>query len=422
MITRPTAALVRSVVLAVALTTVAAVLGRVDVALLSVPFIVHAAWAALTRSGRLPRDVVIEPGRVRLHEGDSSRLTVRSDPPVGGTLAAALPHDKRVHVRPASGARVGRARDALVLDVEPATWGRTSLAPPTICVVDASGSWCATAAAPSVELAVAPRTTLLEGATGVARPIGVSGGHTSAARGDGSALADVREFRPGDHLRRINWRVTSRTGTLHVNDTLTDRDTDVLVVTDTATIIGRGPSSLDLAAGAMGAIVQQYAGYGDRIGVHDLGGRIGSLPWGTGARQVRLVVDRLSRVDAAQAVRAAARPVPVPRTGTLVFFCSPLLDESALAELVRLHRLGMEVVAVDTLPDEVGRMADPGRDDPDTGFPEAWAIRRLKRSPVIRRLESVGIPVAAWRGPASLSAVLLALEHARRAPRMGSRP
>src|SRR5699024_12520605 len=71
--------------------------------------------------------------------------------------------------------------------------------------------------------------------------IGVSGAHVSARRGDGTALSEVREFRPGDRLHRINWRVTSRTGKLHTNATFTEQDTDVLIVTDTIADVQPAP-------------------------------------------------------------------------------------------------------------------------------------------------------------------------------------
>lgn len=409
---RPTGALVRAGLLAVALVVAALLSGRVDLVVLAVPFIAHLTWAVLRRPSAGTRGITASPRALRIHEGDSAAWTVRADPPADGTLAVALPRVSRLRTRPPTGAAVGSARDALVLDLEPTRWGRRRMDPAPVLLTDPSGSWRSTGATPPLSVSVQPRAQLLQGAAGVARPIGVTGPHVSAARGDGSALADVRPFQPGDRLRRINWRVTSRMGSLHVNATLTDRDTDVLVVTDTALAVGADTTSLDLAVRATTAIVQQYAGFGDRIGLHDLGGRIGSLPFGTGPRQVGLVLDLLARADTSPRPRGTLRPVPPPRPGTLVFFCSPLLDDRVLGELGRLHRLGAEVVAVDTLPED-----SPG----DSNLPEAWALRRLERNHVLRRLEAVGIPVAPWRGPASLAGVLLALEHARSAPRIGAR-
>lgn len=59
----------------------------------------------------------------------------------------------------------------------------------------------------------------------VPRAEGLIGGHPSHRPGEGSDVAGVRPFVLGDRLRRINWRVTGRTGTLHVTSTYADRDT-----------------------------------------------------------------------------------------------------------------------------------------------------------------------------------------------------
>ena len=55
---------------------------------------------------------------------------------------------------------------------------------------------------------------------------GIVGTHRSRRPGEGTDLAGVRAFQVGDRLRRINWPVSLRTGTLHVTATATDLDAD----------------------------------------------------------------------------------------------------------------------------------------------------------------------------------------------------
>ena len=111
------------------------------------------------------------------------------------------------------------------------------------------------------------------------------------------------------------------------------------------------------------------------------------------------------------------RRVPRVSSGTLVFFCSPLLERESQDELVRLRRLGAEVVGVDTLPVGIGQFDDIGTFDRDSFLGEAWVIRRMERDDAIARLRSLGIPVTPWRGTGSLASVLLSMEAARSAPR-----
>nr|WP_255622741.1 DUF58 domain-containing protein [Tessaracoccus sp. OS52] len=249
------------------------------------------------------------------------------------------------------------------------------------------------------------------------------GSHRSRHRGDGSDLAEVREFRAGDRLRRINWRVTSRLGGLHVNSMLVERDTDVLIVADTLADITpadpHGTTSLDATVRAIAAISHHYVGFGDRVAVHDLGRRIGRVRAGTGPRQARIVLNVLSRARRSGDDWTTVRQVPRIASGTLVFFCSPLLDRQVQDELVRLRRLGAEVIGVDTLPEGIGRFADVGSFRKETFLGEAWLVRRLQRDEVLARLRTLGIPVTPWRGTGSLANVLLAMEAARSAPRRG---
>ena len=101
----------------------------------------------------------------------------------------------------------------------------------------------------------------------------------------------------------------------------------------------------------------------------------------------------------------------------LVFFCSPLLERESQDELVRLRRLGAEVIGVDTLPETIGTYRDIGSFRRESFLGEAWMIRRMERDEAIARLRSLGIPVTPWRGTSSLAAVLLSMEAARSAPR-----
>lgn len=175
-------------------------------------------------------------------------------------------------------------------------------------------------------------------------------------------------------------------------------------------------SSLDATVHACAAIVQHYVAFGDRVAVHDLGSRIGDLPPGTGSRQARLLLDRLARARRDVNIETTLHPVPRLASGTLVFACSPLLDDAVVAELVRLRQLGAELVVIDTMPPDLGHAPVPGR-DPEH-LTEGWMLRRMERDETVARLRSAGIPVAPWQGSASLAGVLMAMENSRSAPRV----
>lgn len=416
----PTPALIRSFVLAVGLGLYAVGVARPDVALLAVPFVVHLAWAFAVRSPggfeatATPRGVVIP-------EGDSVPLTVEAATAWPRALVAVQwPMRHGVSLDPDTGTVLDTDGGTTVA-VEPERWGRYTMDAATVSVRDLSGSWQATAKTTPATITVRPASATLDGGSGVAHPIGIVGAHRSRDRGDGSELADVREFRPGDRLRRINWRVTSRLGSLHVNSTLTERDTDVLIVADTHhDIMPANPdatTSLDSTVRAVAAISRHYVGFGDRVAVHDLGRRIGHVRPGSGPRQARVVLNVLSRANRDSSPFQPMRRVPSITNGTLVFFCSPLLERESQDELVRLRRLGAEIVGVDTLPEGVGQFKDIASFRKDSYLGEAWMARRIERDDAVERLRSLGIPVTPWRGTGSLASVLLSMEAARSAPR-----
>ncbi|HJE51498.1 MAG TPA: DUF58 domain-containing protein [Tessaracoccus flavescens] len=417
----PTPAFIRSAVATVALAVLAVVTRRPDVVALMVPFVAHLAWGLINHPRGATVAVEVKPTAVAIPEGESVPLEVSTRRPWERALVTVQwPTRPGLSYDPDTGVVLSDVEGATV-NVEPERWGKYQIQPATVQVRDRSGSWSAHAETSPVTVTVRPASSTLEGGSGVAHPIGIVGAHRSRHRGDGSDLADVREFRPGDRLRRINWRVTSRLGSLHVNSTLTERDTDVLIVADTLLDVAPadpdGATGLDVTVRAIAAISRHYVGFGDRVALHDLGRRIGHVRPGSGPRQARVVLNVLSRSNRDMPDWQMLRKVPQVASGTLVFFCSPLLERESQDELVRLRRLGAEVVCVDTLPEGIGQADDMATFDRETFLGEAWMLRRIERDGVIERLRSLGIPVTPWRGTGSLASVLLSMEAARSAPR-----
>ncbi|MGL5405396.1 MAG: DUF58 domain-containing protein [Propionibacteriaceae bacterium] len=418
---RPTEAWLRALTIGLVASCLGAFCGRIDIFLLSVPFLVWLVAGVLLRPGAKLRIRTWPNGRVSAVEGTKIQLGVSTDAKTPTILTAAWPNIEGVSFDPtyAAASYVLASQERLDIGITVPRWGNEMVPSAVVAASDVLGAWRGVGISDRVSLTLRPTSGTLHGPTGVAHPIGIAGAHTSPRRGDGSALADVRPFQPGDRLRRINWRVTSRTRQLHATSTLTDRDTEVLVLIDgmydlSGPVID-APTTLDVSARAAVAISHYYLTLGDRVTVTDFATRIPEIPAGTGMKQARLIADILARAErniSFSQARKRARLLP----GTLVFICSPLLSEEIVTEIIRLRRLGGEVVVVDTLPPEMGEDA-LNYVDPDTVLAEAWQIRSLERWSTIEALRAAGIPVNPWRGPTSLGTVLLAMEAARSAPR-----
>lgn len=62
----------------------------------------------------------------------------------------------------------------------------------------------------------------------------LSGGYRSTFRGQGLEFSEVREYQPGDDVRRIDWNVTARTGTPFIKSYAEERELSIELVVDTS--------------------------------------------------------------------------------------------------------------------------------------------------------------------------------------------
>ena len=429
---RPSAALLRASIVGCAALVLAVLLGRPALVLVGMPMLVWALVAVARRTARGEELSVPEPqlsaNRRSIEEGGTAAITVRTAP--GLLTAMTLPMPTHAVLAPRYGSAVsdGEVR----MRVSARRWGKIHAGPAHVLVADALGAFRAQRTLPAIDVQVVPASTVLDGPVEVPTPIGISGVHLSQRRGDGTALSEVRAFRPGDRLHRINWRVTSRTGKLHTNATFTEQDTEVLIVTDTLADVtpapwadGESPSSLDMTVRATTAIARHYLTAGDRVALFDLGRLIGPVPAGSGPRQLRTLIAALSRASRDAGGIRSTRRLRSVRSGTLTVVCTPLLSQETVTQIGELVSHGADVIVVDTLPPSVGDVSPlTGRSLRLDGrvserfWPEAWAMRRLLRESTVRELREAGVPVTAWEGPSSLAPVLLSLSAARSAPRM----
>ncbi|MCH7790359.1 MAG: DUF58 domain-containing protein, partial [Acidobacteria bacterium] len=86
----------------------------------------------------------------------------------------------------------------------------------------------------------------------------------------GSELGEARTYEPGDDVRLIDWNVTARTNSLHVRDTIADRELETRVLVDLSASIDFGTaqrSKRDLSIAAAAAIGFITAKLGNRFGL-----------------------------------------------------------------------------------------------------------------------------------------------------------
>ena len=102
----------------------------------------------------------------------------------------------------------------------------------------------------------------------------LAGDYRSVLLGQGSELALVRPYEPGDDVRRIDWNVTARTNEPHVRVDLAERVLVTWLVLDTSPSMEFGTADrrkADVAEGVATAIGHLATRRGNRLGVVTFG-------------------------------------------------------------------------------------------------------------------------------------------------------
>lgn len=414
----PTRALGRAVLVAGLLLVAAMLLGRAELVVLAAPLALSVAFG-------LARRPLGAPG-LRLS-------TVESFPVEGGDLGATVEVENRDVVgydlvvvrvqhshwlRLGDGTGVNRPYVTLVPQgvaaaVElagPATrWGRHALGPASAYAVAGDGLLVSRAVVTgALGLRVYPLTEPFDADEAMPRAAGLVGQHRSRRPGEGGELAGVRQFGPGDRLRRVDWRVSLRTERLHVAATLSDRDAEVAVLLDLLADAGRSggidgaASVLDRTVRAAAAIAEHYLHRGDRVSMIEYGAAARRLRPASGRRQYLTVLEWLLDAHPSPTAqeRGGAQLAAGISANALVVVLTPLLDARSAAMLAGLARSGRFVVAVDTLPTGLTARHVSGWSD------VAFRLWRAERDNTVGQLREHGVPVVAWAGAGSLDVVL----------------
>jgi uncharacterized protein (DUF58 family) len=231
-----------------------------------------------------------------------------------------------------------------------------------------------------------------------------AGNQVSRVRGEGIEFADLREWQPGDRVRRINWRASALRGELWVNEQHPERNTDVVLFLDTfAEVRAHGRSTNDRAVRAAATLAHGYLQRKDRVGLVGFGGFLSWLVPESGTRQLYAIVDTLLASDIVHSYALRGVDVLPPRTlppKALVLAITPLLDDRTAAALLDLRARGYDLIVVEVSPLE---LLTP---DPESSAELAHRLWRLSREALRWRYEQVGVPVVTWREGIPLAAPL----------------
>jgi uncharacterized protein (DUF58 family) len=275
-------------------------------------------------------------------------------------------------------------------------WGVFSIGTVLFRARDALGlrSWEG-AAGEALPLRVFPREETLRALVPPLETTVFAGNQVSRARGEGIEFADLREWQPGDRLRRVNWRATALRRSLWVNEQNPERNTDVVLFLDTfAEVQVEGRSTNDRAVRAAATLARIYLQRKDRVGLVGFGGFLSWLVPASGTRQLYAIVEALLTSQVVHSFALRGVDVLPPRTlppKALVLAITPLLDNRTASALLDLRARGYDLIVVEVSPLELVAPA------PGSSLELAHRLWRLSREALHWRYGQVGVPVVTWR-------------------------
>jgi len=373
-------------------------LGRVEPVALAAPFLLALVAAAAGHQPQLSVRVSLD--RDRALEGDEVAVTVELTS-AGGVhlLELLLPLPPELSVEEGAARAIHLRADeerTVELKLRCDRWGAFSIGPLLFRARDDLGlrSWEGSAGEPR-SLRVYPSEETLASLVPPLETQVFAGNQVSRARGEGIEFADLREWQPGDRLRRVNWRATALRRSLWVNEQNPERNTDVVLFLDTfAEVRVEGRSTNDRAVRAAATLAHGYLQRKDRVGLVGFGGFLSWLVPATGMRQLYAIIDALLTSQIVHSFALRDVDVLPPRTlppKALVLAITPLLDNRSAAALLDLRARGYDLVVIEVSPLE---LVAPAR---GSSLELAHRLWRLSREALSWRYEQVGVPVVTWR-------------------------
>lgn len=247
-------------------------------------------------------------------------------------------------------------------------------------------------------LTVLPRYERLQGvALAPRRTLPQPGTARSRRAGSGVEFFGCREYRPGDEIRRINWKASARAGQLVVTEYEEERAADVAVVLDVREAAYRAENPLDLldhAVRGAASLVQGFLAGGNRVGLLLYGAYLDWIYPGYGRRHGERLLRRLAAARPGRSeIFAELRRIPTQLlpSGSQIAVVSPLLpgDEEDLGALAAR---GYQVMVL--VPDVTTMERESLGEGPDVEL--AARILALERRALLSRLYAARVRPLVW--------------------------
>lgn len=226
--------------------------------------------------------------------------------------------------------------------------------------------------------------------------------------GSGTNFFGVREYRAGDPLRRIHWRMTARyPHKLFTKEFEQDEVADIGLILDTRDLNGDHPGGESLfnhAVRATASLAEVFLREGNRVGLLIYGERMVPLFPGSGSRQLHRIYNCLAQASTRRSIPLeyldyfSSRLFP---SKSLIFMISSLGNRD-LPAYQRLCAGGYQVILISPDPVEYAAKKMPAAQINALAF-RASKIERYIR---LSQLVSMGVQVVDWPVDQSLNSII----------------
>ncbi len=294
----------------------------------------------------------------------------------------------------------------LSMELEAPGRGHYSIGPLTVRVRDSLGLYLSEKRLAPETLAVMPRPERIRGTELRPRHVGPwTGTIPSRAAGVGTEFFSLRDYMPGEDLKRVNWKATARSNRLILNEMEAERVTDIMVALDTDVSFYESSERefFEQSVSAASSVASLLLRQGNRVGLILQGAERGIVPPGFGKRQEKRILYMLAAAKPGPAIiptgyvtNLLAR-LMLPSRAQIVIV-SPLLDPGITEGIRQLVMAGYNVTVL-----------APSAREPDeyvSGFERiAFKIARLERTNVLLAVEKM-CTLIQWPAGVPLSRML----------------
>lgn len=236
----------------------------------------------------------------------------------------------------------------------------------------------------------------------------VVGSHPSNDRGDGTELADVREYRTGDPMKWINWRISNRRREPWVTVRHPDRSATIVILVDGYVTGGAKERAIARMAEAL---TKAHLDIHDRVGLLVVGHHPTWIEPQLGKRQLHRIAETLLDLTGPDTVDDAIDPTRVVPGDAVVVGISTLDDRRIVGALAALRSRGRTISVIEpTFPNALltSRVSTQHTE------PFARRLYALEREVSRRDLRAHGLVVVPWPDDAPIETPIATLARRQR--------